>query len=683
LIRKRAISAGCFVLIVVLMVSLSISLISVKADPDPDWLSGWNKRVKITIDSNDVDSDLANFPVLVYLSSSSGRENDDVSFIFDELLANDNRKKIAVTTSDGVTQCYVEIEKWDHASEQAWLWVKAPSISNTSDTDLFLYYDVDQADNTDYVGDGGSTSAELVWDGNFMAVWHLSEITGGAGAIKDSTSSDNDGTDSGVSTLGATGKTGNAIHFDGIDDCVIIPDDDSLHLGSGLTIEAWINIDVWGNWEDIVFKGGGAASNSDYQFALVNTGLAWDGTYAGSWRTKYFPTSQDTGAWIYAVLTHDTVTVTCYRDGSEISAQSDAGAIYESTYQLGISREGATNRGYLEGIIDEARISNTTRSAAWITASYESERDDLLDYGSEEQIYTVTIMTRGLPFPYETHVYVDEVDQGPPYLGDGQSRVFIFYVGEGYNITVDQYVIDDAGTRYYCQATSGTTATSGDQNHTFTYITQYEVTFDIEGCGSDFTGTILTIGGIDYGYGDLPASFWWNEGSTHDFEFRSPLTVDGKRYVWSSTMGLSTSKIGPLTVSQSGNVTGNYGTQYPLTIATSPPDLEPPPIVTPSDHWYDEDTVVTCTAQEVAGYSFSYWIIDDINQETGMNPITITMNETHTAVAHYRQPVGGGIIQVSKLELLTPLIRYVCMAFALIVAAIAIRKNRCYHTPPT
>lgn len=146
------------------------------------------------IDHNDVDSALSDFPVLIYLSTSSGRNNDDVSFIFDELQSDDNRKKIAVTTDDGLTQCFVEIEKWDNATEQAWLWVKVPSISDTVDTALYLYYDIDHADNTDYVGDPNSAHAENVWDGNFMAVWHLGETSGGMGAIVDSTSNSNDGT---------------------------------------------------------------------------------------------------------------------------------------------------------------------------------------------------------------------------------------------------------------------------------------------------------------------------------------------------------------------------------------------------------------------------------------------------------------------------------------------------------
>ena len=83
------------------------------------WLSGWDKRVKITIDHNDVTSDLTNFPVLIYLSDSSGRNNDDVTFVFNELNSDANRQKIAVTTNDKTTECYVEIEKWNTANNES------------------------------------------------------------------------------------------------------------------------------------------------------------------------------------------------------------------------------------------------------------------------------------------------------------------------------------------------------------------------------------------------------------------------------------------------------------------------------------------------------------------------------------------------------------------------------------
>ena len=81
------------------------------------WLSGWTKRVKVTIDHTDIDATLSNFPILLYLSSASGRNAEDITFIFDEIGA--NKLKIAITTSDGETQCYAEVEYWDSANEKA------------------------------------------------------------------------------------------------------------------------------------------------------------------------------------------------------------------------------------------------------------------------------------------------------------------------------------------------------------------------------------------------------------------------------------------------------------------------------------------------------------------------------------------------------------------------------------
>jgi len=93
------------------------------------WLSNWKKRVKIDIDQTNIVGSHSNFPVLLYLSTSSGVNSEDISFVFDEIGSNDNRKKIAVTKEDGTTQCYVEIERWDQSSEKAWLFAKIPEVN--------------------------------------------------------------------------------------------------------------------------------------------------------------------------------------------------------------------------------------------------------------------------------------------------------------------------------------------------------------------------------------------------------------------------------------------------------------------------------------------------------------------------------------------------------------------------
>jgi hypothetical protein len=83
------------------------------------------------------------------------------------------------------------------------------------------------------------------------------------------------------------------------------------------------------------------------------------------------------------------------------------------------------------------------------------------------------------------------------------------------------------------------------------------ITFVQTGVGTDFTGTVVVVDGKSYDkYG---ASFWWDSGSRHTFEFKSPLVFNrGKQYVWDSTTGLTTQRYGILAVSMPSTVTGNY-----------------------------------------------------------------------------------------------------------------------------
>ena len=175
--KKSILRTGLILVVVLALVSSGFSLPSeqVQASSDPGWLTGWAKRIKSTIDSTDIDSDLTHFPVLVHLSSSAGYNNVDVTAIFSEL--GSNSKKIAVTKDDGTTQMYVEVEEWNYtgtpSTSEAWLWVSKSdwTISSTANTDFYIYYDNNKADNTTYVGDPNSTPAENVcFGGNFGLV---------------------------------------------------------------------------------------------------------------------------------------------------------------------------------------------------------------------------------------------------------------------------------------------------------------------------------------------------------------------------------------------------------------------------------------------------------------------------------------------------------------------------------
>jgi hypothetical protein len=120
---------------------------------------------------------------------------------------------------------------------------------------------------------------------------------------------------------------------------------------------------------------------------------------------------------------------------------------------------------------------------------------------------------------------------------------------------------------------------------TANYFLQYLITFSQSGVGPDFVNAVVKVDGTDLMRASLPYPFWWDNGTTHTFDFRSPLivTANAKQYVWVSTSGLSTMQSGSVQVSQSGSITGQYKTQFYLTI-TSPYG------VPTGAGWYDSNT---------------------------------------------------------------------------------------------
>jgi biopolymer transport protein ExbB len=362
---------------------LSFSLVVATPVMAQSWLSGWSHRVEITIDSDKIDAALADFPVLLYLSTSSGMDPDDVSFVFDELGA--EKLKLAVTTGDGTTQCYVEIEKWDSISEQAWLWVKVPNITSGADTALYLYYDSAQPDNTAWVGETGATPAQNVWDSGFVGVWHKAD--GPAQAILDSTSYANDGTKKGDNEPEEVdGKIDKAQGYDGADDYVDFGSDASLKLSGELTVELWVN-----RADDTTFERFLSHSTDADTFAYE---VGVDYLYPDEWRLFFnsgaakltVAMAGDPGEWIHVAFVYDkdvaSDNMKIYENGSLVGSM-DYSQVLTGHGTLRTNRQGKTD-GWLKSTVDEVRIYSLARSTASVKASYHSGDDSLLGYGSEE-----------------------------------------------------------------------------------------------------------------------------------------------------------------------------------------------------------------------------------------------------------------------------------------------------------
>ena len=259
--------------------------------------------------------------------------------------------------------------------------------------------------------------------------------------------------------------------------------------------------------------------------------------------------------------------------------------------------------------------------------------------------------------------------------------------GSTHNVSVSSTISDGSDTRYiFTQwnddetTPSRTITVTASTTYTAYYKTQYIVTFSQSGVGTDYTGTFVTVGGKGYNVDNLPLSLWWDNGTTLNFAFQSPLVVtpDAERYVWTSTGGLSSLKSDSITASTSGNITGNYTTQYYLTIRTDPTGISPLPNVSPPGPWYNNGTLVNCTAQEIAGRAFDYWTLDGARWDPGVDTITVTMDGPCEATAHYVRERSWWeiLLSLESLNLIIALVGLVITVALLGVAWIRTRKRR-------
>jgi hypothetical protein len=187
----------------------------------------WSYRKKITIYASQVSGDLDYFPVLINQSSDG------------ELAANAQADggDILFTSANGTSKLDHEIEKYIPGTGELVAWVEVPSLSGSSNTELYMYYGnatvADQWNITGTWNEGGND--------NFEAVWHLDETSD---QHNDSTSNGNHSTSVDVTTQGsATGQIDGADEFDRTqsDHIVIGGGSESLDVTDAITIEAWIN----------------------------------------------------------------------------------------------------------------------------------------------------------------------------------------------------------------------------------------------------------------------------------------------------------------------------------------------------------------------------------------------------------------------------------------------------------
>jgi hypothetical protein len=379
--------------ILTLLVLTGLLLITIPANQVlavSPWLGNWTHRLPYTFNNTLIDGNLTDFPVKIWVSNSSGFSGVDLTPIFTEVGANST--KIAVTTSDATTQCYVEVVSWDTANLTAELYTKVPAVTNTT-TLIYLYYDNLQPANSTYIGVTGSTPAKAVWDANFVAVYHMND---GADTshINDSTANGFTGTKKGAAEPAlATGLKGAAQQGDGANDTINYGHNASLDITAALTVESFIrsasntsNSGILG--KNTAFRMGGFAAGSlKYTWNLKDSA----GVYNYGTTVSDLPLNQ----WhslIGTYLRNDYPKI--YLNGALdfTSATTMTNALISYSANDLITNF-AANMNYYPGLIDEIRVSNIARSAAYIKLTNYSERDTAGTWGSEQTLIVPNITT--------------------------------------------------------------------------------------------------------------------------------------------------------------------------------------------------------------------------------------------------------------------------------------------------
>ncbi len=333
--------------------------------------SNYLYKKQITIDHTKVSggSNLSNFPVLVSFTDANLKSTGN-----DGSVQSIHGFDIIFTDSTETTKLDHEIEKYNPATGEIEMWVRIPTLSASTDTNIFMYYDNSSITSSQENKTG-------VWDSNYKAVWHMGETSGTTNA--DSTSNGATATKQSSNHPAplSSGQIAGAQNYNGSSDYQSVSSS-SINITGDKTVEMWLNAADFGSATDgttrkpllvnidgtntymvVVFD-----NNNSIQWT-VNDGSEHDKVYhngAGG--------SASTNTWYHVVGTYTASgSITAlYINGTSVADGSPRTGIGIGTTGARIGAR-VDNKSYFKGYLDEVRISNTVRSTGWITTDYNNQ----------------------------------------------------------------------------------------------------------------------------------------------------------------------------------------------------------------------------------------------------------------------------------------------------------------------
>lgn len=172
------------------------------------------------------------------------------------------------------------------------------------------------------------------------------------------------------------GNINGALRFDGVDDYVSVPDNDSLDVSTGFSISLWFKLDAIPaseNYNLLDKWSGGSDTQRSYLLQVLRTSgklrfyIDGDGTGDNKGYVKSDPGVVRADNWHHVVGVFDSGKLSMYVDNVLQDEKKTVSRIYPGTADLAIGgNNDGSNEGAFAGIIDDVRLYDRALSASEI-----------------------------------------------------------------------------------------------------------------------------------------------------------------------------------------------------------------------------------------------------------------------------------------------------------------------------
>ena len=316
---------------------------------DPWFSSNYKYRKIITIDVTKVSggANLSNFPVLI-----SSTDND-LRTTANGGKAASGSGEFVFTSSDAVTVLPHEIESYTATSGNIIAWVNVTTLSGTVNTVLYLYYGGPSSGATNQNPTG-------VWDTNYKGVWHLGNGT----SLNDDDSTSNAYPSAATGIDAVAGKVDGAGGWAGGTDVIDVTS--YTNFARPMSFELWVRNSV----NSGTFLQASTYTNNFLVYHRNNTNVCLFVSLSDEFCYDVDITADNIFHHLVFTIASDG-TRAIYFDGTAVTINHLAGTTSapntSTALKFGNGFTANTTR------MDEIRISNTVRSAAWIKTEYNNQ----------------------------------------------------------------------------------------------------------------------------------------------------------------------------------------------------------------------------------------------------------------------------------------------------------------------